>query len=114
MKIIAIVAGGDSSEFEVSVKSAEEVGKKLSSGYIVYIIMIRGTNWYWEDPKGRYSNIDKNDFTLVTGGTQNQIRWSIYCNPRHTRREWIAAGVFRYDENTLHQLRCILLGPHIQ
>jgi D-alanine-D-alanine ligase len=26
--------------------------------------MVRGTNWYWEDPKGRYFNIDKNDFTL--------------------------------------------------
>ena len=66
MKTIAIVAGGDSSEFEVSVKSAVEVGKVLSSKYIVYIIMIRGTNWYWEDPKGRYHNIDKNDFSLIT------------------------------------------------
>ncbi len=28
--------------------------------------MIRGTNWYWEDSKGRYHNIDKNDFTLET------------------------------------------------
>jgi D-alanine-D-alanine ligase len=65
MRTIAIVAGGDSSEFEVSVKSANEVGKVLSSGYIVYIIIIRGTNWYWEDQKGRYHNIDKNDFTLV-------------------------------------------------
>ena len=27
--------------------------------------MVRGTNWYWEDPKGRYHNIDKNDFSLV-------------------------------------------------
>jgi D-alanine-D-alanine ligase len=66
MKTIAIVAGGDSSEFEISLKSAEEVGKKLSSTYIVYIIMIQGTNWYWEDQKGRYHNIDKNDFSLVT------------------------------------------------
>jgi D-alanine-D-alanine ligase len=65
MKTIAIVAGGDSSEFEVSVKSANEVSKILSSGYIVYIIMIRGTNWYWEDQKGRYHNIDKNDFSLI-------------------------------------------------
>jgi len=64
MKTIAIAAGGDSSEFEISVKSAEEVGKILSSGYVVYIIVIRGTNWYWEDQKGRYHNIDKNDFTL--------------------------------------------------
>ncbi len=66
MRTIAIAAGGDSSEFEVSVKSANEVSKVLSSRYIIYIIMIRGTNWYWEDQKGRYHNIDKNDFSLVT------------------------------------------------
>jgi D-alanine-D-alanine ligase len=66
MKTIAIVAGGDSSEFEVSVKSAGEVGNVLSGRYLVYIIMIRGTNWYWEDQKGRFHNIDKNDFTLIT------------------------------------------------
>jgi D-alanine-D-alanine ligase len=66
MKTIAIAAGGDSSEFEVSVKSANEVSKVLSSRYIIYIIMIRGTNWYWEDQKGRYHNVDKNDFSLVT------------------------------------------------
>jgi D-alanine-D-alanine ligase len=65
MKTIAIAAGGDSSEFEISVKSAEEVGKILSSRYIVYIIIIRGTSWYWEDEKGRYHNIDKNNFSLV-------------------------------------------------
>jgi D-alanine-D-alanine ligase len=64
MKTIAIAAGGDSSEFEISVKSAGEVGKILSSRYSVYIIVIRGTNWYWEDQKGRYYNIDKNDFSL--------------------------------------------------
>ncbi len=66
MKTIAIVAGGDSSEFEISVKSAMEVSKLLSSRYLVYIIVIRGTNWYWEDRKGRYLNVDKNDFTLKT------------------------------------------------
>jgi D-alanine-D-alanine ligase len=66
MRTIAIVAGGDSSEYEISVKSAVEVGKLLSPKYLVYIIMIRGTNWYWEDQKGRYFNIDKNDFTLKT------------------------------------------------
>jgi D-alanine-D-alanine ligase len=65
MRTIAIVAGGDSPEYEISVKSANEVSKALSSKYIVYLIMIRGINWYWEDPKGRYYNIDKNDFTLV-------------------------------------------------
>jgi D-alanine-D-alanine ligase len=64
MRTIAIVAGGDSSEYEISIKSAEEVGKILSGRYIVYIIIIRGTNWFWEDSRGRYHNIDKNDFSL--------------------------------------------------
>jgi D-alanine-D-alanine ligase len=66
MRTIAVVAGGDSSEYEISVKSASEVAKLLSPKYLVYIIMIRGTSWYWEDYKGRYHNIDKNDFTLKT------------------------------------------------
>jgi D-alanine-D-alanine ligase len=66
MRTIAIAAGGDSSEFEVSVKSAMEVSNVLSSRYFIYIIMIKGTNWYWEDPKGRYFSIDKNDFSLQT------------------------------------------------
>jgi len=73
MRTIAIVAGGDSPEFEISVKSANEVRKVLSSNYLVYIIMIRGINWYWEDQKGRYHNIDKNDFALVVD--DNRIRF---------------------------------------
>ena len=66
MRTIAIAAGGDSSEYEISVKSALEVEKLLFPKYNVYIIMIRGTSWYWEDQRGRYHNIDKNDFTLKT------------------------------------------------
>ncbi len=66
MKTIAVVAGGDSSEYEISVKSAVAISNSLSSRYITYIVMIRGTNWYWEDSKGRYFNVDKNDFSLVT------------------------------------------------
>ncbi len=73
MRTIAIAAGGDSSEYEISVKSATEVCKALSSEYLVYIIIIRGTNWYWEDPKGRYHNIDKNDFSLVVDDSRTRF-----------------------------------------
>jgi D-alanine-D-alanine ligase len=66
MKTIAIVAGGNSSEFPISVKSAREVRQILSSSYEAYIVMIQASNWYWEDQKGRYFNIDKNDFSLTT------------------------------------------------
>jgi D-alanine-D-alanine ligase len=65
MKTIAIAAGGDSSEYEISVKSARVVCEALSVSYNAYIIMIRGENWYWEDNKGRLHSIDKNDFSLV-------------------------------------------------
>jgi D-alanine-D-alanine ligase len=73
MRTIAIAAGGDSSEFEISVKSAEEVGKILSSKYIVYIIIIKGTRWYWEDQKGHCHDIDKNDFSLSYN--ENKIKF---------------------------------------
>ncbi len=66
MKTIAIAAGGDSSEYGISLKSANEVSRILSSSYKTYIIVISGTSWFWEGPKGRCHNIDKNDFTLVT------------------------------------------------
>lgn len=73
MKTIAVVAGGDSSEFEISVKSALEVGNILSFRYIIYVIIIRGSDWYWEDPKGRYHNIDKNDFSLSIDGKKTRF-----------------------------------------
>jgi D-alanine-D-alanine ligase len=66
MKTIAIVAGGDSSEYPVSVKSAQGVAGALKGRYELFIIMIRGTDWYWEDPRGRVCKVDKNDFSLVT------------------------------------------------
>ena len=65
MKTIAIAAGGDSSEFEISVTSANAVHDLLSARYSSYIIMIRGDAWYWEDKKGRFHSIDKNDFSIT-------------------------------------------------
>lgn len=65
MRTIAIVAGGNSSEYPVSVRSAEGVTRALQGKYETYIITIRGTDWYSEDPKGRVFRVDKNDFTLA-------------------------------------------------
>jgi D-alanine-D-alanine ligase len=70
MRTIAVAAGGNSSEYGISVKSATEVCRILSTKYKAYIIMIRGMDWYWEDAKGRYHRIDKNDFTLDIDGSK--------------------------------------------
>ncbi|MCD4769287.1 MAG: D-alanine--D-alanine ligase [Bacteroidales bacterium] len=64
MRTIAIVGGGDSSEFEISVKSAEAVLGSLSGIYNSYLIIIKGTDWYWEGSKGMALPVDKNRFTL--------------------------------------------------
>lgn len=84
MKTIAIVAGGNSSEYPVSVRSAQGVATALKGKYETYIITIKGTDWYWEDQKGRLFSIDKNDFTLVLD--DQRIRFdaafiSIHGNP---------------------------------
>ena len=65
MRTIAIIAGGDSSEYVVSVKSAAAVADVLKNRYKTYIVLIRESNWYWEDSKGRAHPIDKNDFSLI-------------------------------------------------
>ena len=84
MRTIAIVAGGNSSEYPVSVRSAQGVAAALKGKYETYIINIKGTEWYWEDPKGRLFRIDKNDFTLVLD--DQRVRFdaafiSIHGNP---------------------------------
>lgn len=65
MRTIAIVAGGNSSEYPISVGSAQAVATALKGKYETYIILIKGTEWFWEDPKGRVFKVDKNDFSLV-------------------------------------------------
>ena len=38
--------------------------KSLLVNILRYTIIIRGTDWYWEDNKGKVCKIDKNDFSL--------------------------------------------------
>jgi D-alanine-D-alanine ligase len=66
MKTIAIIAGGNSSEHDVSLRSAAAVTEALKSRYITHTILIEGSRWYAEDPKGRLFRVDKNDFSLET------------------------------------------------
>ncbi len=64
MKTIAIVTGGNSSEFDISVKSALAVERALTNRYDIYLIMIKGPDWYWEDKSGQIFKVDKNNFSL--------------------------------------------------
>lgn len=62
---IALITGGDSGEFEISIQSAEQMERVLdSSVYDIYRIVIKGKDWFYDD----VNKIDKNDFSLTIDG----------------------------------------------
>ena len=64
-RIIAIVAGGDSGEYEVSLHSAEGITSFLDKErYEIYTVIIRGTEWNVQLPGGATASIDRNDFSF--------------------------------------------------
>ena len=68
-KNIAIIAGGDSSEVVISLKSAQGIYSFLDKErYNIHIITIVGKEWYHEDKEGQKSYIDKNDFSVTIDG----------------------------------------------
>jgi len=69
MKNIAIVAGGYSSEYEVSLKSADGIYDFIDkSRYNLFIVVLRKESWTVILPDGSMPVIDKNDFSFMTGG----------------------------------------------
>lgn len=69
MKNIAIVCGGNSGEFEISIASGKVVAKNLDqSKYHPYLIEIRGKKWNCIlDDETKYP-VDKTDFSLSIDG----------------------------------------------
>ena len=66
-KNIAVIAGGNSSEFPVSIRSAEQIAGELDPGkYDVYTIIIKGTTWILEDEKTGQIPVNKDDFSCNT------------------------------------------------
>ena len=69
MKNVAIVAGGYSSEYEVSLKSAEGLyGFIDKDKYNLFIVVIRKEAWTVKMPDGRMYEIDKNNFSFQAEG----------------------------------------------
>ena len=66
-KNIALLAGGYSGEFVISIKTAETIEKNLDKElYNVYKIIITRDEWYHEHGKKIY--VDRNDFSLTIEG----------------------------------------------
>ena len=66
---IAIVCGGDSSEHDVSLRSAQGLYSFFNKErYNLYIVDVKGTDWHVNFDNGDTAEIDKNDFSFVMAG----------------------------------------------
>ena len=68
-RIIAIVAGGDSSEHDVSMRSAEGIYSFIDKDkYTLYMVELTKKKWEALLPDGSRAPIDKNDFSFSHDG----------------------------------------------
>ena len=66
---IAIVCGGDSSEHDVSMRSAQGLYSFFDKErYNIYIVDVKGQDWHVNLPNGTTAPIDKIDFSFVLDG----------------------------------------------
>ncbi|MCL2098349.1 MAG: D-alanine--D-alanine ligase [Bacteroidales bacterium] len=66
-KNIAVVYGGNSSEFAVSVNSGRQVAANIdSTRYNVYEVLLMGNSWAVQLPGNTTIEIDKSDFSFVS------------------------------------------------
>lgn len=68
-KTIALLTGGTTGEWVVSVKSAATIAQNLdTTKYEVYKIMLTENGWFYEPADSVKIDIDKNDFSLTLNG----------------------------------------------
>jgi D-alanine-D-alanine ligase len=81
MKNIAIIAGGDSGEYKISVKSGQQVELNIDRLlYRPFLILIRGNRWEYRIGEKVFP-VDKNDFSLQIG--LRKIRFDLIFNAIH-------------------------------
>lgn len=67
-KNIALLAGGYTGEYEVSINSAKNIAANLDADkYNVYTILINRDRWFYQ-ADGELVDVDKNDFSLTLNG----------------------------------------------
>ena len=63
---IAVIAGGDSSEFVVSVKSGENIFAAINTGkFKPWLVHMQGLDWSVIENGEKIAEIDKSDFSFV-------------------------------------------------
>ncbi|MFI3297169.1 MAG: D-alanine--D-alanine ligase [bacterium] len=93
--VVAIVAGGDSSEFDVSLRSAAGLDNFISESYTKYIVTIVGEEWNVELSSGEKLPIDKNDFSFTLNGEKINFDFAYITIHGTPGENGILQGYFR-------------------
>ena len=73
-RTIAIIAGGDSSELPVSLRSAQGIYSFIDKErYNLYIVEMQGKRWEVVLPNGEKTPIDRNDFSFIENGEKKNF-----------------------------------------
>ncbi len=76
-RTIAIMCGGDSSEYEVSLRSGQGVFSFFDKErYDVYIVVVKGRDWHVELPDGTSVPVDRDDFSFMYNGSLVQFDYA--------------------------------------
>ena len=77
-RTISIVCGGDTSEFEVSLRSAQGIYSFIDKErYTLYIVEMQGPDWHVQLPDGTKASVDRNDFSFRLNGTELRVRTGV-------------------------------------
>jgi D-alanine-D-alanine ligase len=67
-KNVALLAGGYSGEYVISIQTAQTIESNLGDNYNVYKIIVTRDGWWYEAKDKSKISIDKNDFSLNING----------------------------------------------
>ena len=94
-RTIAIVAGGDSSELVVSLRSAQGLYSFIDKErYNLYIVEMEGHRWEVVLPDGSKTPIDRNDFSFMENGEKKQFDFAYITIPYSSCNVLVSAMTF--------------------
>ena len=75
---VAVLAGGNSSEYDISIGSASRVLDAIDrTRYAPYLIKVKGTRWFYTAGDATETEVDKNDFSLCLGDEKIRLAYAL-------------------------------------
>ena len=114
-RTIAIVAGGDSSELPVSLRSAQGIYSFMDKEkYDLFIVEIEGHRWETVLPDGTKVPVDRNDFSFQYNGEKKKFDFAYITHTWDSWRKRYFTRIFRLNRPPVLHLQCSSIGNYFQ